>query len=55
MAGSMLNGVLLCLLILAAVACILGPLTALVYMFWHWQKELKESVRVRQARSTQVR
>ncbi len=55
MAGTMLNGALLCLLILAAIACILGPLTALGFMFWHWQKELKESLRLRQARSTQIR
>jgi hypothetical protein len=47
--------VLLGLMILAVAACILAPLTALGVMFWHWQKELKESNRLRQARTTQIR
>ncbi|MGH9562650.1 MAG: hypothetical protein ACRD3S_14455 [Terracidiphilus sp.] len=55
MAGTVLNGILLGLMILAAGACIFGPLTALSVMFWHWQKELKESMRLRQARTTQIR
>jgi hypothetical protein len=54
-AGTLLNGVLLGLMILAVAACILAPLTALGVMFWHWQKELKESNRLRQARTTQIR
>jgi hypothetical protein len=54
-AGTMLNGLLLGLIILAAVVCILAPLTALGVMFWHWQKELKQSMRLRQARTTQIR
>jgi hypothetical protein len=42
-------------MIAAVSACILAPLTALSVMFWHWQKELKESMRLRQARTTQIR
>jgi hypothetical protein len=54
-AGTLLNGVLLALTILAFVVLIAAPLTALGIMFWHWQKELKQAVRLRQARTTQVR
>jgi hypothetical protein len=50
-----MNGVLLGLIVLAAAIFILGPLSALGFMFWHWQKELKESTRLRQARTTQIR
>lgn len=55
MAGTVVNGLLLGLLVLGAAVCILAPLTALGVMFWHWQKELKESIRLRQARTTQIR
>jgi len=55
MAGTVLNAILLGLLILAAILCIFAPLTALGVMFWHWHRELKETMRLRQARSTQVR
>lgn len=55
MAGTVLNAILLGLLILAAILCIFAPLTALGIMFWHWHMELKETLRLRQARSTQVR
>jgi hypothetical protein len=55
MAGTMINFLLLGLLILAAILCIFGPLTVLGVMFWHWHKELKESARLRVARSTQAR
>ncbi|MDE3170705.1 MAG: hypothetical protein KGL75_11225 [Acidobacteriota bacterium] len=55
MSGSVMSGMLLGLMILAAAVLILGPLTALAFMFWHWQKELKASMRMRQARTTQVR
>jgi hypothetical protein len=55
MAGSVLNIVLLSLLILAAILCIFGPLTALGVMFWHWHRELKETARLRVARTTQIR
>lgn len=54
-AGTVLNGLLLVLMIGAVSICILAPLTALGVMFWHWQKELKESMRLRQARTTQIR
>ena len=55
MTGTVLNAILLGLLILAAILCIFAPLTALGIMFWHWHRELKETLRLRQARSTQVR
>ena len=55
MAGTMINFLLLSLLILAAILCVFGPLTALGVMFWHWHKELKESARLRVARSTQFK
>lgn len=55
MTGSVVSGVLLVLTIAAISACILAPLTVLGVMFWHWQKELKESMRLRQARTTQIR
>jgi len=54
-AHTVVNGLLLGLLVLAAGVCILAPLTALGVMFWHWQKELKQSMRLRQARTTQIR
>jgi hypothetical protein len=42
-------------LILATMLCILGPLAAFGVMFWHWQRELKETLRVRRARTTQTK
>ena len=53
--GTVMNVLLLCLLVLGSVLLIFGPLTALAVMFWHWRKELRDSSRLRQARSTQVR
>lgn len=55
MAGISLSVVLLIALIVASILCILGPVAALGVMFWHWHRELKETARVRQARSTQIR
>lgn len=55
MTGTVANFLLLILIVLGAVLLTLGPLTALVVMFWHWHRELRESVRLRQARSTQTR
>ena len=55
MAGTMTNFLLLSLVISAAIECIFGPLTVLGVMFWHWHKELKESARLRVARSTQMK
>jgi hypothetical protein len=55
MAGTMISFLLLSLLILASIVCIFGPLAALSIMFWHWHKELKESARLRVARSTQLK
>jgi hypothetical protein len=55
MAVTSVNILLLIVLILAAILCIFGPLTALAVMFWHWHKELRETARLRVSRSTQVR
>ena len=41
MAVTTLKILLLILLVLDAILCILGPVTALGVMFWHWHKELK--------------
>jgi hypothetical protein len=53
--GTLLNALLLALTVLATVVLIVAPLTALGIMFWHWQKELKQAMRLRQARTTQIR
>lgn len=55
MAHTVINLILLSLLIVAAILCVVAPLTALSVMFWHWHKELREISRLRQARTTQVR
>ena len=55
MAGTVVNLLLLGLLVSAAVLCVLVPIGALGVMFWHWRKELNQIIRLRQARSTQVR
>jgi len=55
MTGTVMNILLLCLLVAGSILLVFGPLTALVVMFWHWRKELRESNRLRQARSTQLR
>jgi len=52
---TVVNGLLLGLIVLAAAVCILAPLSVLGFMFWNWQKELKQSARLRQARTTQIR
>lgn len=55
MMGALLNLFLLLIVILGSVLCVLGPVAVLGVMFWKWHKELAESIRLRQARSTQVR
>jgi hypothetical protein len=55
MAVTMVNIVLLILLVLAAILCIFGPVTALGVMFWHWHKELKQTARLRVSRTTQIK
>jgi hypothetical protein len=55
MTGTSVSVVVSIILILASLLCIFGPLAALGVMFWHWHRELKETARLRQARSTQVR
>lgn len=55
MAVTSVNILLLIVLVLAAILFIFGPVTALSVMFWHWHKELKETARLRVARTTQIR
>jgi hypothetical protein len=55
MTGTVVNILLLLVLALGVVLLFFGPLTALGVMFWHWHRELRESIRLRQARSTQIR
>jgi hypothetical protein len=55
MLGALLNLLLLLLVILGCVLCVFGPVAVLGVMFWKWHKELAESIRLRQARSTQIR
>jgi hypothetical protein len=55
MAATSVNILLLILLVLAAILCVLGPVTALGVMFWHWHKELKETLRLRVSRTTQTK
>jgi hypothetical protein len=55
MMGTLLNLFLLLAVILGSVLCVLAPVTVLGVMFWKWHKELAESLRLRQARSTQIR
>jgi hypothetical protein len=46
---------LLSVIAFAALVCVFGPLAALGVMFWNWHKELRQSARLRLARTTQVR
>lgn len=55
MAGDMVNLLLVGMLVLASIVCILGPLAVLGVMFWNWHRELRQTSRLRLARSTQVR
>jgi hypothetical protein len=55
MMDALLNLFLLIVVILGSVLCVFAPVTVLSVMFWKWHKELAESLRLRQARSTQVR
>lgn len=55
MAGTLINLLSLAFLFLVASLCVVAPLAALLFMFWHWHQELTELNRLKQARSTQVR
>lgn len=55
MMGALLNLLLLLIVIAGSVVCVVAPVAVLGVMFWKWHKELAESLRLRQARSTQVR
>lgn len=54
MGETIANLLLLGLLFTVGVLLVVGPLTALGIMFWNWHKELSKSVRLRQARTTQI-
>ncbi len=55
MASTVTMFLLLSVIALGAILCVFGPLAALGVMFWNWHKELRESARLRLARTTQVR
>ena len=55
MGRTIVNLLLLSTLFTASALCVIAPLTALAVTFWHWQKELAQSLRQRPTRSTQVR
>jgi hypothetical protein len=55
MVGDVVNILLLGALGLASIVCIFGPLAVLSVMFWKWHKELRQTSRLRLARTTQVR
>ena len=54
MTGTVLNLFVLALFLLAVVVLIGIPLLAMGFFFWNWKKELAESIRTRQARTTYV-
>jgi hypothetical protein len=54
MASTVTMFLLLSVIAICATVCVFGPLAALGVMFWNWHKELRESARLRIARSTQV-
>jgi hypothetical protein len=55
MMGTVVSVLLLVVLVLGALLLFFAPLTALGVMFWHWHRELRDSIRLRQARTTQMR
>jgi len=55
MTDTVINLLMLVLVTAGAIFLVFGPLTAMGFMLWHWKKELDESARLRQVRSTQVR
>jgi hypothetical protein len=46
---------LLSVIALGVIFCVFGPLAALGIMFWNWHKELRQSSRLRLARTRQTR
>jgi hypothetical protein len=55
MSATLTMFLLLSVIALGAIFCVFGPLAALGVMFWNWHKELRQSSRLRLARTTQVR
>jgi hypothetical protein len=55
MAGDVVNVLLLGMLALGSIVCIFGPLAVLSVMFWKWHKELRQTARLRLARTTQTK
>jgi hypothetical protein len=54
MTGTVLNLFLLSLFIVAVLILIVAPLLVMTIVFWYWKKELAESIRTRQPRTTYV-
>jgi len=55
MTGEVVNILLFAVVVLASIVCIFGPIAVLGVMFWKWHKELRQTSRLRLARSTQVK
>ncbi|MGA3294551.1 MAG: hypothetical protein ABSE45_11285 [Candidatus Acidiferrales bacterium] len=55
MAGPAVNLLFLMLVVSGVTLGIIAPLTFLIMIFWKWRKELAQSGRLRQAKTTQIR
>lgn len=55
MGGTVLNLFLLSLFIFAVLVLLVAPLLVMTIVFWYWKKELAESIRTRQPRTTYVK
>ena len=54
MTGTVLNLFLLSLFLVAVLVLIVAPLLVMTIVFWYWKKELAESMRLRQPKTTYV-
>jgi hypothetical protein len=55
MTGEVVHVFLFAVIVLASMVCIFGPIAVLGVMFWKWHTELRQTSRLRLARSTQVK
>jgi hypothetical protein len=55
MTGDVVHVLLFGVIMLASIVCIFGPIAVLGVMFWKWHTELRQTSRLRLARSTQVK
>jgi hypothetical protein len=55
MTPEVVNILLFGVIVLASIVCIFGPIAVLGVMFWKWHTELRQTSRLRLARSTQVK